>query len=306
MNLREWALPLYTILVQLAAGALLVLWIIRSARMRTFPAVEVDRITRNPILVIAFTLAMGMVGAHLHLSRPLQSYLAVSNFRTSWLSREIIFTVLFFLTVSSLWLASQKRPPNRAWVAGLGWLGSVLGLITVYCMAHIYLLPTQAAWNAPTTIYSFYTTVLLLGVMTIACLLILDLKFTAMQAPDELHVHNDAVQRALPTLAIVAALAVVVDLALTLYEIYYLQQGNAAARTSLRLLMNLYLPLLVMRLVFLLTAPIWLGYNAWQVYRRRLAPEQVAIPVYVSCLAVLVAEIIGRFLFYATHIRIGL
>jgi DMSO reductase anchor subunit len=56
----------------------------------------------------------------------------------------------------------------------------------------------------------------------------------------------------------------------------------------------------------LVAAPLWLGYTASLVYRHRVEPGQAAIPVYFACLAVLVAEIIGRFLFYATHIRIGL
>ena len=30
MNIREWTLPVYTILTQLAAGALFVLWVIRT------------------------------------------------------------------------------------------------------------------------------------------------------------------------------------------------------------------------------------------------------------------------------------
>ncbi len=306
MNLREWALPLYTILMQLGVGALLVLWTIRAARLRRVPAADVDRLIRNPILVIAFTVAMAMVSAHLHLSRLLLSWLAVTNFRTSWLSREIIFTVLFFLSVSGVWLLSQRTPPQRHWMGILGWVGGALGLIGVFCMANIYLLPSQAAWNAPTTVYSFYAAVVLLGVMTIACLLLLDLKFAAIQAPGELHVHNEAVQATLPALAFVAELAVLVDLGLTFYEMYYLQQGNAAARTSLQLLLSLYLPLLVLRVALLIAAPIWLGYNASLVHKRSLEPGQVALPVYVSCLAVLVAEIIGRFLFYATHIRIGL
>jgi anaerobic dimethyl sulfoxide reductase subunit C (anchor subunit) len=306
MNLREWALPLYTILLQLATGALLVLWAIRAVRLRRVPATEVDRIIRNPILVIAFTAAMGMLSAHLHLSRPLLSWLAVTNFRTSWLSREIIFTVLFFIAVSGLWLLSQQTPPRRKWMSAVGWLGSALGLTGVFCMANIYLLPSQAAWNSPTTIYSFYVTVVLLGVMTIACLLILDLRFAALQAPGELHVHNDAVQSTLPALALVGGLAVLADLALIFYEMYYLERGNLGARTSLQLLLSLYLPLLVMRVALLIAAPIWMGYTASLVHKRSLEPGQAAIPVYFSCLAVLVAEIIGRFLFYATHIRIGL
>jgi DMSO reductase anchor subunit len=112
-------------------------------------------------------------------------------------------------------------------MTALGWVGGVLGLGSVFCMANIYRVPSQVAWNAPTTVYSFYATVILLGVMTIACLLLLDLRFAALQAPEALRVHDEAVQGTLPALALVAGLAVVADLALTFYEMHYLQQGSA-------------------------------------------------------------------------------
>jgi DMSO reductase anchor subunit len=37
-----------------------------------------------------------------------------------------------------------------------------------------------------------------------------------------------------------------------------------------------------------------------------ITPQSLLLPVYLSCLLILVGEIIGRFLFYATHIRVGI
>jgi len=37
MNVREWALPIYTILMQLAAGSLLFLWILRAVKLIPTP-----------------------------------------------------------------------------------------------------------------------------------------------------------------------------------------------------------------------------------------------------------------------------
>jgi len=97
MNVREWALPVYTILIQLAVGAVFVLWVIRAYALRKFNPGEIDRITRNPILVIFFTVFVAMVGSHFHLSKPFHSFFAVRNFATSWLSREVFFTMIFFI-----------------------------------------------------------------------------------------------------------------------------------------------------------------------------------------------------------------
>jgi anaerobic dimethyl sulfoxide reductase subunit C (anchor subunit) len=306
MNLREWALPVYTILQQLAAGALLVLWVIRAASRSKFNPADIDRVNRNPILVIAFTVGIAMLGAHLHLSRPLLSFLAVLNFRSSWLSREIVFTVFFFFSLSSLWLLSRSTNPHRKLISAVGWLGVGLGLTVIYCMGHIYLLPTQVAWNSPTTIISFYNTMVLLGTMTIACLLVLDMKFAEIQKPGELPIHNQLIRASFPWLALIAVMGVVFDFAINFYQMYYLQHGNLIAQTSLRLLIELYSPLLIIRFLFLIVASVWLGYTIYHLRKGKSSPEQLATPVYFSCLLVLVAEIIGRFLFYATHIRIGL
>ena len=306
MNVREWALPVYSILLQLATGALLVLWIIRSASSSKFNAKDIDEIIRNPLLVIAFTTGAAMIGAHFHLSRPFYSFLAVLNFRSSWLSREIVFTVLFFLAVSGLWFLSQTQRAHRKLISGLGWLAIGWGFTAIYCMAHIYLLPTQVAWNMPTTIISFYDTMLFLGVMAVACLMVLDLKFAEMQPSSDLQIRSRVIHDSIHWLALIAGIAAVLDIAIIFFQIFILQHGDITARTSVSLLFDIYMPLFIMRLLFLIAAPVWLMYAVYHMKKDKSAPQQLMTQVYITCLLALVAEIIGRFLFYATHIRIGL
>ncbi|MHB8778262.1 MAG: dimethyl sulfoxide reductase anchor subunit family protein, partial [Anaerolineales bacterium] len=171
MNVREWTLPVYTILMQIAVGALFVLWLIRTRATSKFSPGDIDRIIRNPILVISFTIMVAMIGAHFHLSKPYRSFLAVLNFKSSWLSREIAFTVSFFITTVSVWYLTRYQNTHRKLISNIGWLAVFLGFILIYCMARVYLLPTQAAWNSLTVILSFYITTLLLGGMTIVCLI---------------------------------------------------------------------------------------------------------------------------------------
>jgi DMSO reductase anchor subunit len=85
-----------------------------------------------------------------------------------------------------------------------------------------------------------------------------------------------------------------------------LVQGDLIARTSLRLLFELYLPLLLMRLLLLVYASVSLVYAVVRLYRLKASLQSLMTPVYLSCLLILVGEIIGRFLFYAIHIRLGL
>ncbi len=306
MNVREWALPVYTILMQLAVGAFAILWLIRYLAGSKFSVQEIDRIISNPILVIAFTAVVAMGGAHFHLSKPFHSYLAVLNFKSSWLSREIVFSLLFFMSTMSVLYLTYFQTHRRSLITGLGWLAIMFGSVLIYCMARIYLIPTQVAWNSPTVILSFYTTTLLLGIMAIACLMVLDLKFSEIKKENDVELRTQVLRNSMGGLTILTVALVALNIAITFIQIRLLAQGDLTARTSLSLLVELYLPLFVMRMVILVYASISLAVSVVRMYRLQTTPQGLMSPVYLSCLLILVGEIIGRFLFYATHIRVGL
>lgn len=306
MNVREWALPVYTILMQLAVGSLFVLWLIRSFSGSKFSHQEIDRIMLNPMLVIAFTAAVAMAGAHFHLSRPFHSFLAVLNFKSSWLSREIVFSILFFLTTMSLLYMTFFKTHRRLLITGLGWLAIVIGSVLIYCMARIYLIPTQIAWNSTTVIFSFYTTALMLGCMAIACLMVLDLKFAEIKKSVDVDLRAEVIRYSFTGLTLMTILLAVLSIIIIYIQMRLLAQGDMIARTSLDLFLQLYLPLFVMRMVFLVFSSGYLSVAIYQIARLKITPQSLMMPVYVSCLLIMVGEIIGRFLFYATHIRVGI
>ncbi len=306
MNVREWALPVYTILMELAVGALLVLWVIRSVTGKKFSPDQIDRVLRNPLLVILVTVALAMIGAHFHLSRPLYSFYAIRNIRSSWLSREVLLTVIFFWSVVTLWLYSRYRPHRRRLIGGLGWVTVLIGLALIYCMARIYLLPTQLAWNSATVIISFYWTALLLGCMAIACLLVLDLKFAEVQKDDHIELRARVIDSTILWLAGISFVLAVLEMAMTGYQLQNMVRGDPTLQTSLRLILRLYAPLFIARLLLLTVTPVWMGYAVLRIRRSGLISRDLVMPVYFSCLFLLIAEIIGRFLFYATHIRVGI
>jgi anaerobic dimethyl sulfoxide reductase subunit C len=306
VNLREWALPVYTVLMQLAAGSLLTLWIVRLYAARTLSSAEIARLVKRPTLVILVTILVAMGGAHFHLSRPFLSFLAIRNIGTSWLSREVLFTVFFVSAVGGVTLLQWFAPGHERTQTLLGWFAIVCGAATVFCMSAIYLLPTQPAWNSVATPVSFLATAVLLGAMGMAAMLILDLKFSNARSPDDEAGRALVIQRALPWLALVTTLTVALLVALSLDQILALERGNDLAQVSLQLLLGLYRPLFAARLALLLAGAGWLIGTVWLTGRRRTATADLLTPVYMSCLLALVGEILGRFLFYATHIRLGI
>lgn len=306
MNLREWALPVYTILMQLAIGGLFVLWMVRLLIGSKLDSQKMDRIIRNPLLIISVTVIVAMIGSHFHLSKPLHSFYAARNFKSSWLSREIVFTAVFFLTLSALWFVSRFKPARSKLITILGWVAVAFGFTVIYCMARIYLLPTQVAWNSVTVIISFFITALLLGTMTIACLLVLDLRFAEIQKVQNIEIHEQVIKYSMVWLTWFALLMVIFHLMVLLYQIHQLKQGDITSQTSLKLLLELYLPLFEMRISLIVVAPLWMGYAVYWMRKAGAAPQTLMAPVYMSCLLILIAEILGRFLFYATHIRLGI
>lgn len=306
MNVREWALPVYTILMQLAVGAFAILWLIRLLTGPKFSPQQIDRIISNPILVIAFTSVVAMGGAHFHLSKPFHSYLAVLNFKSSWLSREIVFSVLFFLTTMSVLYLTYFQTHRRKLITGLGWLAILFGIILIYCMARIYMIPTQASWNSPTVIISFYTTTLLLGIMAIACLMVLDLKFSEIKKSDDIELRSQVIRYSLGGLTALTVALVTLSFGIIYIQMRLLAQGDLIARTSLNLLLDIYLPLFLLRLAFLVYASVSLVFAMVRMYKLKFPSQNLMTPVYLSCLLIIIGEIIGRFLFYAMHIRVGL
>ena len=128
MNIREWTLPVYTILTQLSTGALLFIMIIRLLRRKTISLEDMDYTTKIPILIIFITALFAVGFAHLHLSKPFLSFTAIRNIETSWLSRELLFKLDLYPSVNfTMWNYVVSKWPAQnekySWLAGdPGWI----------------------------------------------------------------------------------------------------------------------------------------------------------------------------------------
>lgn len=94
-------------------------------------------------------ISIGLLSSTLHLGNPQRAWRALTQWRSSWLSREGVMAILTFLPL--LYSAWASIIENRyAMLPGL--LGTVLAGITVYCTAMIYAsLKSVQAWHTPLT-----------------------------------------------------------------------------------------------------------------------------------------------------------
>ena len=105
-------------------------------------------------LVIALGLiTLGLLSSTFHLGRPERAWRAFSQWRSSWLSREGIASVVTFapaLIFGALWLGFIGSPH---WIGLAGLVTAVLCAVTVFCTAKIYsTLTTIRQWHQPLTV----------------------------------------------------------------------------------------------------------------------------------------------------------
>lgn len=104
------------------------------------------------ILIGSVLATIGLLSSTAHLANKKNAWRAFFRFRSSWLSREGVFAVLFYPTVLvyliGLWLARDTG--SLAWWGVLfGILTALLALATVFCTGMIYAsLRTIPQWNS--------------------------------------------------------------------------------------------------------------------------------------------------------------
>lgn len=103
--------------------------------------------------VAAFGLAFGLVTAGLlsstfHLGHPERAWRALTQWKTSWLSREGVMAVLTYIPAglhAAGWIFLER---NDGVLAALGLAGTALCLVTIWCTAMIYAsLKTIQRWS---------------------------------------------------------------------------------------------------------------------------------------------------------------
>jgi DMSO reductase anchor subunit len=94
----------------------------------------------GPIAVaVAMALASaGLVASTLHLGRPERAWRAISQWRTSWLSREGVASLLAYIPAAGLFATWPTIGAEAPLTRAFGLLAALLGVATVVCTAMIY------------------------------------------------------------------------------------------------------------------------------------------------------------------------
>ena len=128
------------------AGYGLFIWLAMLALMGILPTAQTFSFTA---LAIGFGLVIsGLLSSTLHLGHPKRAWRALSQWRSSWLSREGVMAILTFIPLTLFainWFFFQKI--DSVVTAQIG-IGAVMSLITVFTTSMIYAsLKAIPAWH---------------------------------------------------------------------------------------------------------------------------------------------------------------
>ncbi len=296
MNIREWALITFTILAQMASGAMLVLMVIRAYLAMKAKTEEVDNMLDGPLFIVVPIMGLGLLASLLHLNNLANVVKAVPNLGSSWLSREVVLGVAFVVLAAIYTFLQWRKIGGNALRTLIGWITAVVGVAQIYAMGMVYMIRTQPAWNTLATPINFFVTALLLGGLAVAVAMMIIHRQAEKQSPLFRQVLQGITMSAIILLGIEF-------LILPIYMAYLATQGPVALE-SLMLMVGPYFGTLALRLIV-----IFVGVGVLVAYLSRNLPgreKAMATLTYSAFVLVLVGEVTGRILFYATHIRIGL
>lgn len=302
--LREFALIAFTILGQMAVGAFLVLSVVKFFAIRKAGKEAADQMADRALVAIIVALGLGLLASLFHLGSPLSAPRAVTNIATSALSREIltgvIFAVLGFLyTILQLF----KLGPSILRDV-LAWLTALAGIVLVYFMAMVYMLPTHPAWNTIATPISFFTTTLLLGCLAMGVAYVVNYSYLKSKNPGCADEQCTLLRSALQWIAIASMILLGIEFVLIPSTLLGLAVGSPQALASAKLIAGTYGLTFFFRLLLAFVGAGVFGLFLLKTAQIAGKEKMLGYIVVTAFVLVFVAEVLGRYLFYSGQVAI--
>jgi anaerobic dimethyl sulfoxide reductase subunit C (anchor subunit) len=304
--LSELPLVIFTIIAQMSVGSFVVLGLIHLFGARAGRHV-IDRASDPALYAIGPILVLGLLASMMHLGTPIRAINALRHLDSSWLSREILFGLLFAAVGGAFAFCQWFKWLTPRWRQGLASLAALIGLALIAVMSMVYMLPTVPAWNSWATPARFFATTFLLGSLAVGAALVATAEVRRRRGT----VGDEATQRvvmsSLRGIAIGAIAMLGVEFVVVpLYVGKLATGGSAAAAASEGALVNTYGWYAVVQLVLIFLGVALLGIFLSRLARPFNTARMLALAPVAAFVLVFGGEIIGRMLFYASYARVGL
>ncbi|EKN3945276.1 dimethyl sulfoxide reductase anchor subunit family protein [Yersinia enterocolitica] len=280
MGWHEWPLMVFTVLGQCVVGGFIVLGL--ALIFGGLSRGQQQRVHRS-MFALWVLMALAFIASTLHLGSPMRAFNSLNRVGESALSNEIAAGSVFFVVAGFYWLLAilNKMPAllGKIWLV----VAMVLGVVFVYAMCRVYSIDTVPTWDNLYTPLGFVLTVFIGGPM---------LGYLLLQ-------WADINGRAMLQLPMISVLALIISLASVIMQAASLPLIYSSVQQASQLIPD-YGTLMVWRLVLLV-----LGLGCWicPLIRGR---TPMTLGMIFAMLLIIVAELIGRGVFYGLHMTVGM
>lgn len=280
----EWSLVFFTTISQLAVGIMIaVLPFVFTKKLKGYA-----KLNQTNLYFAAGLMLIALILSFLHLNNPVNAVYALSNLETSWLSREIFFVSLFLFLLVLVNLILYFKTPEVKYYRAFILITTIVGVIMVYAMSKLYIIPTVPPWNSISTMIEFYATALLIG-----SAFVLGFSYKhASKTENNVRPGNKA-----KILAFISLVAIAIIVISELFLDHTIAEGNIAFEPE-----TFNTSFLLTRWITLLLGAISLLYIIY----RKGGLTNMKLALYLPFAFFLISELIARAAFYASFYRIGL
>lgn len=319
--MEELPMILFTVIAQMSVGAFLALGFVQlMGRARKIPGDQVDRITDSALFAVGPLLILGFFAAFFHLNDPFHAFNTLRHLGTSWLSRELLFGVLFGALGFIFALCQWNKRLGRVGRDVLAALTALSGIGLLVAMSGVYYsVETIPAWHTLAVPVFFFASAFLTGPLAVAFSLLLVWKRALVPAEAlqrepkfaKRHIFTgeitddlkDLVRSALQVLtAGAAASGLVIMVTYPAYLLGLSQKGSAAAEVA----SHLSGAFLTWRLIMLGLAVVLAGIFAFTKISRQDPNDDITVLLFGSLFLAIVGELMGRAIHYEGLWHVGL
>ncbi|WP_117233008.1 dimethyl sulfoxide reductase anchor subunit family protein [Vibrio maerlii] len=281
MIFHEYSLIFFTVFAQTAVGAYLL--VSARALVKGHDEEQINSY-KVPMFFLWAIMGLGFLFSTTHLGSPLRAFNAFNQLGTAWLSNEVFFGAAFFAVGGLQWLLSVLKKGGAGIQKLLMVVAMVLGAIFMHAMVSVYMIDTVPTW------FNIYTPMSFVMTMVVAGLLLSQL---VIVSADDTRFSVDRNIMMIAVIAVAASLVVTMGKANLLGDI----QTSVVKASELVDGLGMYLGVQV--------ALLMAGLLIWalpMINKSTVNP----INLTVALVLVLASELIGRALFYSTHMTYGL
>ena len=279
MIFHEYSLIFFTVLGQTAVGAY-ILFALRSLMSSESSASRY----KVPLFILWAIMGVGFLFSTTHLGSPLRAFNALNKVGSAWLSNEIFFGAAFFAVGGLQWLLNVLGKASDIINKVMSIITIILGVLFMNAMVTVYLIDTVPTWNNLYTPLSFVMTIVLGGLILwqlMAC------------------IAKDSTYNAERNASIVGLLMVAVSLAVTVGKVMLLGDIQTSLAQAQDLVPNLSQYVVAQVVLLVAALIIWI---LPLINKSRLNPINMGVALVLFW----ASELLGRALFYSTHMTYGL